>query len=153
MSGPSSTTSGNSVLGIAGFATPLPVVRPLGGSPPQLPPPLPSHFMCENIISRGSQAEACDNRCVIRPCPLFLPDVYLAAAMWGRRQCRRSTRRLLSRDGDLRAGWRVPFSLFLFAVFFFLSLLLCGFPSLSDSSQPASTPLVFLSVTIFGLGY
>ena len=59
----------------------------------------------------------------------------VAAATWGRRQCRHSTRRLLSRDGDLRAGWRFPFSLFLFAVFFSFSTAL-WFPSLSDSVPP-----------------
>ncbi len=49
----------------------------------------------------------------------------VAAATWGRRQCRRSTRRLLSRDGDLRADG--GFSCF--CIFCFVSTFLSFFLS------------------------
>ena len=89
-------------------------------------PTSPRHpiiFMsCDNLYIKGVKL-------AIMMSLFFFPFLSLSsaprwrvdAATWGRRQCRRSTRRLLSRDGDLRAGWRVPFFLLLFAVVSYLS--------------------------------
>ncbi len=95
-----------------------------------------------NLISKRLQAKACDVSCVLCP-PLSLTlgsasRRRVAAVTWGRRQCRRSTRRLSSRGGDLRAEWRVSFfSLFLVSVFRCSFVVLLAFQSRFSSQKSA----------------